>query len=91
LENINIEYFKPEGTYFILMYLKELVKSSGLTNDFEFAKMVCGKYGLAFVPASSFFVDNYKTNGIFRMHFAKNDDVLNKALERIETMKKKLI
>ncbi len=91
LENINIEYFKPEGTYFILMYLKELVKSSGLTNDFEFAKMVCEKYGLAFVPASSFFVDNYKTNGIFRMHFAKNDDVLNKALERVETMKKKLI
>lgn len=86
LYDIGINYFMPEGTYFILMDLQKYVKKSGLKNDLEFAKMVCEKYGVAFVPASSFFMDN-KTSGIFRLHFAKKDDTLNEALNRISELK----
>ena len=87
LDDIGIEYFKPEGTYFVLIDLKEYVKKSGLDNDLEFAKMMCEKCGVALVPAGIFFADNGKTNGIFRLHFAKNDDTLNEALNRISTIK----
>ena len=66
------------------MDLGKYVKKSGLNDDFEFAKMVCEKYKIAFVPSSGFFMDNGKTHGIFRLHFAKNDDTLQEAVNRIE-------
>ena len=84
LKNIGIDFHEPEGTYFILMNLGKYVRKSGLDNDFEFAKMLCEKYGVAFVPASKFFMDNEKTNGIFRLHFAKNDNTLYEVINRIE-------
>ena len=90
LDEIGISYYKPEGTYFVLMDLKELTNRANLSNDFEFAKMVCEKFGVAFVPASSFFCDGGKTNGIFRLHFAKNDNTLYEALNRIANLKEKL-
>lgn len=88
LDEIGIEYFKPEGTYFILMNLKKYVENLAVKNDFEFAKIICEKCGVAFVPVSNFFMDNGKTNGIFRLHFAKNDNTLYEALNRIENIKK---
>ena len=90
LDDIGIPYCKPEGTYFALMDLKGLVKKTNLSNDFEFAKMVCEKFGVAFVPAGGFFMDNGETNGIFRLHFAKNDNTLHEALNRIANLKEKL-
>ena len=87
LDEIGIQYYKPEGTYFILMDLSEFTKKADLQNDMEFAKMVCEKYGVAFVPAESFFC-NKETKGIFRLHFAKNDSTLFEALNRISELKK---
>ena len=86
LRTIGIDFHEPEGTYFILMNLNQYVKKSGLNNDLEFAKMVCEKYGIAFVPAGGFFMDNGKTNGIFRLHFAKNNTTLQEAINRIEKL-----
>ena len=88
LEEIGVNYCKPEGTYFILMNLQNLVKKANMPNDLEFAKMVCEKYGIAFVPAGRFFMQKNENNGIFRLHFAKNNDTLNEALNRIEKMMK---
>ena len=88
LKTIGIDFHEPEGTYFVLMDLGKYVKKSGLNDDFEFAKMVCEKYKIAFVPSSNFFMDNGKTNGIFRLHFAKNDDTLQEAINRIERITK---
>ena len=88
LDDIGIKYHKPEGTYFVLMELEEFMKKFNIDDDVEFAKMICEKYGVAFVPASGFFVDNGKTKGIFRLHFAKYDKTLYDALNRISDMKK---
>ena len=88
LDTIGIDYSKPEGTYFLLMNLKKYMQKVGLDNELDFAKMVCEKCGVAFVPAGGFFMDNGKTNGIFRLHFAKNDDTLKEALNRIEKLTK---
>ena len=70
------------------MDLGKYVKKSGLNDDYEFEKMVCEKHKVAFVPSSNFFMDNGKTNGIFRLHFAKNDDTLQEAINRIESITK---
>lgn len=88
LDNLGISYCKPEGTYFILIDLKKYMQQANYVNDFDFATMICEKYGVAFVPAGRFFQQNDENNGIFRLHFAKNNNTLNEALNRIEKLTK---
>ena len=47
------------------------------------------KGGVAAVPGSSFFMENVPD--IVRLHFAKKDETLNEALERLSDMKKKML
>ena len=44
------------------------------------------KVGVAAVPGSSFFEEN--VNNIVRLHFAKKDETLYAALERLSNLKK---
>ena len=47
------------------------------------------KVGVACVPGTSFFNET-GINNIVRVHFAKKDDTLNEALERLSTIKEKM-
>jgi len=84
-DTLGIKYNKPQGTYFMLIDLGEYLQKSGATNELEFAEMLCQKVGVCFVPCESFFTQ--KTNGIFRIHFAKNKDTLYETLNRLEKLK----
>ena len=54
----------------------------------DFAVEMTKKVGVAAVPGTSFFNEN--VNNIVRLHFAKQDDTLYEALNRLADIKKKM-
>ncbi|HAL18903.1 MAG TPA: aminotransferase [Spirochaetaceae bacterium] len=84
LKNLGIPYRDPEGTYFVLADLSQYMKKS--ESDVEFCEKMAEKVGVAVVPGSSFFQS--PAFGVVRMHFAKKDETLHEALDRMEKLKK---
>lgn len=86
LDRIGMEYTDPEGTYFVLANIGKYLKKG--QNDVEFCLEMAEKVGVAAVPGSSFFMEN--VGDIIRLHFAKKDETLLEALNRLSDMKSKL-
>lgn len=82
LERIGLNYIKPQGAYFVLVDISEF----GFESDVKFCEHLIKKVGVAAVPGSSFFKED--VNHLIRFHFAKKDETLNEALNRIENIKK---
>lgn len=81
LKNMGISYTEPQGAYYILLDIGEF----GYENDLEFCEKMAEKVGVAAVPGSSFFREN--VNHLIRLHFAKKDETLQAALDRLADMK----
>ncbi len=86
LDRIGIPYTDPQGAYFVLADIAPFLKKG--QNDVEFCEDLARKVGVATVPGSSFFKEDVPN--IVRMHFAKKDETLYTALERLSDMKSKL-
>ncbi|MDR1943345.1 MAG: aminotransferase class I/II-fold pyridoxal phosphate-dependent enzyme [Synergistaceae bacterium] len=84
LDEIGIAYTKPEGAYYVLLDVSEF----GYENDLEFCEDLAREVGVGAVPGSSFFKED--VNHLIRLHFAKKEDTLSEALNRLEHMRKKL-
>lgn len=84
LDNIGISHTVPEGAYYILLDISEF----GFESDLEFCEVLARDVGVGAVPGSSFFREN--VNHLIRLHFAKKDDTLNEALNRLEDLRKKI-
>ena len=56
------------------------------SSDLQFCKNLAREVGVGAVPGSSFFRE--PVNHLIRLHFAKNDDTLNEALNRLERIQK---
>ncbi|MCF0150035.1 MAG: aminotransferase class I/II-fold pyridoxal phosphate-dependent enzyme [Firmicutes bacterium] len=84
--SIGIPFTEPEGTYFVLADMSPFMKKD--QTDEEFCVAMAKKLGVAVVPGSSFF--NEPVHGIVRLHFAKVDDTLNEALNRLQNIRKML-
>ena len=54
----------------------------------EFAEVLAQKVGVGSVPGSSFFKE--PENRYVRLHFAKKDETLNEALNRLSDIRKKM-
>ncbi|HEY5123833.1 MAG TPA: aminotransferase class I/II-fold pyridoxal phosphate-dependent enzyme, partial [Ignavibacteria bacterium] len=81
LELIKNSRFKPlhsEGTYF------QTLDYSGITDecDTDFAIRVTKEFGVASIPISVFYSDK-KDDKLLRFCFAKNDETLKTAAERL--------
>ena len=85
-DKIGIKYNKPEGTYFMLIDLKEQMEKCKEADNLKFAQLLCEKIRICVVPCNTFFA-NQNINGIFRIHFAKNENTLYEALNRFEKIK----
>ena len=59
----------------------------GVTDDVKFCEWLAKEVGVGAVPGSSFFRED--VNNYIRLHFAKNDDTLYEALNRLSTLKNK--
>lgn len=86
LKNIGIPFTDPQGTYFILADIGPYMKKG--QTDTEFCEELIRKVGVACVPGSSFFREDVRN--IVRIHFAKKDETLYDALNRLADIKKKM-
>ena len=86
MKNIGIPFTDPQGTYFVLADIAPYLKKG--QSDVDFCMEMLEKVGVAAVPGSSFFREG--VNNIVRLHFAKKDETLNEALDRLSHMKEKL-
>ncbi|MBU5626443.1 aminotransferase class I/II-fold pyridoxal phosphate-dependent enzyme [Oscillibacter sp. MSJ-2] len=84
LDAMGIPHTDPQGAYYVLLDISEY----GYDSDLQFCKSLAREVGVAAVPGSSFFRED--VNHLIRLHFAKRDDTLNEALNRLESMRGKL-
>lgn len=85
LDDIGLEHTVPEGAYYILIDISEF----GYDSDLKFCEELAEKVGVGAVPGSSFFRE--PVNNLIRLHFAKKDETLNEALNRLESIRTKMI
>ena len=88
LEDIGLVHNVPEGAYYIMIDFSQQMKKLGVESDLEFGEILARDVGVGMVPGSSFFKE--PVNDYLRIHFAKKDETLNAALERLADINKKL-
>ncbi len=81
LDRSGFAYTEPQGAYYVLVDISEL----GYGSDVEAAEAIVRKVGLAGVPGSSFFRE--AENRFIRFHFAKREETLRAAGERLLRMR----
>jgi aminotransferase len=84
LDDIGIAYTKPEGAYYVMLDVSEF----GYDSDLEFCCDLAEKVGVGAVPGSSFFKED--VSHLIRLHFAKKNETLNEALDRLSGIWAKL-
>lgn len=85
LDDIGIAHTVPQGAYYVLLDISEF----GFDSDLEFCEVLARDVGVGAVPGSSFFRE--PVNNLIRLHFAKKDETLNEALNRLESIRTKII
>lgn len=84
LEQIGLSFTRPQGAYYVMVDIGEF----GYESDLEFCEKLAEKVGVGAVPGSSFFKE--PENRYIRMHFAKQDQTLHTALDRLADISKKM-
>jgi len=84
LDTLRISHTVPEGAYYILLDISEF----GYEDDLRFCEDLARLVGVGAVPGSSFFKE--PENRYIRFHFAKKEETLNEALNRLNDIRKKM-
>ena len=84
LEQIGLNFTRPQGAYYVLMDISEF----GYEDDEQFCIDMAKKVGVAAVPGSSFFKEDVRN--LVRFHFAKQDQTLTAALDRLSDIRTKM-
>ncbi len=83
LKELGFSFHEPQGAYYVLMDVSEF----GVKDDVEFCEWLAREVGVGAVPGSSFFREDI--HDYIRFHFAKKDETLKAALERLSTLREK--
>ena len=81
LDDLHIAHTVPQGAYYVMLDIGEY----GYESDLKFCEDLAAKVGVGAVPGSSFFRED--VNHLIRLHFAKNDETLYAALNKLEHIK----
>lgn len=84
LKELNIPHTEPQGAYYVMVDISEF----GYDSDLDFCVDLIKNVGVAAVPGSSFFKE--MENRYIRFHFAKKDETLLAALNRLKDMRAKM-
>ena len=84
LDRIGLTHNVPQGAYYVMLDIGEF----GFASDLEFCETLAEKVGVGAVPGSSFFRED--VNHLIRFHFAKKDETLLEALNRLEHIREKI-
>ncbi len=85
LDDIGIEHNVPQGAYYVMLDISKY----GFDSDLEFCEVLARDVGVGAVPGSSFFRE--PVNHLIRLHFAKKDETLEEALNRLESIDRKIL
>jgi aspartate/methionine/tyrosine aminotransferase len=77
LDRAELQYTTPNGAYYVLVDISPF----GHENDTRFCRWLAKEVGVAAVPGSSFFHE--PINHLIRFHFAKKEETLKAAGERL--------
>ena len=84
LDKIGLKHTVPQGSYFVMVDISDFQKPGmqfhGKT-DMEFCEWMIRTVGVAAVPGSSFFRED--VNHLIRLHFARSEETLHEALNRL--------
>ena len=84
LDGLCIVHNDPEGAYYVLLDISEF----GYDSDLKFCEDLARLVGVGAVPGSSFFRE--PVNHLIRFHFAKKDETLLEALNRLDGLRAKI-
>ncbi|HQM00091.1 MAG TPA: pyridoxal phosphate-dependent aminotransferase [Ruminococcus flavefaciens] len=84
VDRIGIQHTVPQGAYYILLDVSEF----GYESDLDFCEKLAEYVGVGAVPGSSFFKE--PENRYIRLHYAKKNETLENALERLNDIRKKM-
>lgn len=79
LDRAGLKPIRPQGTFFIMSDISGL----GYATDVEFARYMTTEVGVACIPPSAFYQNPEDGHGLTRWCFAKRDDTLDAAGERL--------
>lgn len=83
LRRAGLSFSEPQGAYYVLVDISDF----GVTDDMAFCCWLAREIGVAGVPGSSFFHE--KVHHLVRFHFAKREETLVAAGERLLRLKEK--
>ena len=85
LDALGLAHTVPQGAYYVLMDIGEF----GYDDDLVFCEKMAREVGVSAVPGSSFFHE--PVNNLVRLNFAKRPETLDAALNRLETLRAKML
>lgn len=86
LNEVEIPYFKPFGAYYVFSDISRF----GFENDVKFTEFLVKEVGVAVVPGSSFFRPGNRGKNYIRFCFAKKEETLAMAREKLLELPQKL-
>ena len=84
LKDLGFEFTDPQGAYYVMVDISRWLKKG--ETDLEFCERLARDIGVGAVPGSSFFKED--VNHLIRFHFAKQDETLLEALDRLSKLYK---
>ena len=84
LSDLRLPDTVPQGAYYVMIDISEF----GYESDLAFCEDLAEKVGVGAVPGSSFFREDVRN--LIRFHFAKKDETLYEALNRLEGIRRKI-
>ena len=81
LDDLGIVHNDPEGAYYVMLDISEF----GYESDLTFCEDLAERVGVGAVPGSSFFKE--PVNHLIRLHFAKKEETLREALDRLSGLR----
>ena len=85
LKKLGFTFTEPQGAYYVLLDVSEY----GVKDDVAFCEWMAEHVGVAAVPGSSFFKED--VNHLVRFHYAKKDETLQAALDRLAHLREKAL
>lgn len=86
LQEAGFEFHAPDGAYYVMCDFSKM----GWNNDVEFVRTMIEKVGVAGVPGSSFYEPKELGRTKVRFMFAKKDETLHKAGEKLVKLRQKM-
>lgn len=84
LRDIGLEFTEPQGAYYVMVDISRYLKPG--ETDTQYCERLAREVGVGAVPGSSFFRE--PVNHLIRLHFAKKDETLQEALNRLEKLRR---